>query len=308
MSKSHKKGHASNIPPATLLRSRLDGLWQNPALTGQEPERIQADLDVVTRGVKPDMVVTTLLQAWVTAPPESRARLDQIVPGWLRDRGHLGPLQAIAADVTLEGDRRERALAWLAAAGVETQTLARPQPSGSFYRAYFYGDDSQAIVNVFWYTDGRKTHVRGFNFLIDYNPPWEGAVKDIILYPQRTPQVAQREFVERCGEHGMRLKPITDVEAKQKILAALDRNRTSEIRLPRDLIAARLHLIRQVLSLPDGPNTPSITTKDVDLLCRNGQRPEDIMRYERTVGRRVRMDDGKELLVMGDPSDWPDEE
>jgi hypothetical protein len=74
------------------------------------------------------------------------------------------------------------------------------------------------------------------------------------------------------------------------------------------LIAAREHLIRQVLSLPDGPNTPSFTTKDIDFLCRNGQRPEDIMRYERTVGRRVRMSDGKELLVMGNPPDFDDDE
>ena len=53
---------------------------------------------------------------------------------------------------------------------------------------------------------------------------------------------------------------------------------------------------------------PSITIEDVDDLCHHRERPEDIRRFEQTVGRRVRMDDGKELLIMGSPPDFDDDE
>ena len=309
MSKKHrKKSSSSNLSPAVLLRPRLDALWGQEALSHKEDSAAQADLDAMARGVRPDTLLLAMLQAYLAAPVESQARLDAILPGWLRERGYQDALTKIAADVSLAGDLQERALAWLAATGVETSALVRPPQSDTFYRAYYYGDDSQATLNILWYTDARKTHVRGFNFLIDYNPPWDGAVKDIMFYPQRTPQRAIQDFVEEWNQGGMRLKPITAVEAKQKILTALDCNRESSIRLPRDLIAARQHLIRQVLSLPDGPNTPSITTKVIDFLCRNGQRPEDIMRFEQTVGRRVRMKDGKEIIIIGHPPGFDDEE
>ncbi len=308
MSKKHKKKpSASGLPAVALLRPRLDALWGQEALARKEDSAVRADLDAMARGVRPDALFLTMLQAYLAAPAESQARLDAIVPGWLRERGHQDTLTKIAADVSLAGDLQERALAWLMAAGVETSALARPPQTEMFYRAYFYEDDSQATLHILWYTDARKTHVRGFNFLIDYNPPWDGAVKDIIFYPQRTPQGAIKDFIEIWNQRGMRLKSITAMEAKQKALKALDCNRKSNIRLPRDLIAARQHLIRQVLSLPDGPNTPTITTKDIDFLCRNGQRPEEIMRFEQTVGRRVRMKDGKEIIVMGHPPGFDEE-
>jgi hypothetical protein len=41
--------------------------------------------------------------------------------------------------------------------------------------------------------------------------------------------------------------------------------------------------------------------EDFDSLATHGRRPEEIMHYEQTVGRRVRLDDGDELLVLADP-------
>ncbi len=308
MSKKHKKKSSSpNLSSAVLLRPRLDALWSQEALAHKEDSAAQADLDAIARGVRPDTLLLAVLQAYLTAPAQSQARLDAVLPGWLRERGYQDALTKIAADLSQTGDLQERALAWLAAGGVETSALVQPPQPDTFYRAYLYKDDSQATLNILWYTDARKTHVRGFNFLIDYNPPWDGAVKDIIFYPQRTPERAIKDFLGEWNQGGMRLKPITAVEAKQKILTALDCNRESSIRLPRDLIAAREHLIRQVLSLPEGPDTPSFTTKEIDFLCRNGQRPEEIMRFEQKVGRRVRMKDGKEVIIMGHPPGFDDD-
>ena len=61
-----------------------------------------------------------------------------------------------------------------------------------------------------------------------------------------------------------------------------------------------------MLSLPDEPDTPAFTVDDFNFLARNGKLPEKIIQFEQTVGRRVRMEDGKEILVMGGP-DWDEE-
>lgn len=105
----------------------------------------------------------------------------------------------------------------------------------------------------------------------------------------------------------MELETIGPERAKTVILTALTCNREAEIRLPRDMIRARNLFERQVLSLPDGPDTPAFTMEDFDFLARHGQRPEEIRRFEQTVGRRVRLGDGEEILVI-DMRDWDDEE
>jgi hypothetical protein len=104
----------------------------------------------------------------------------------------------------------------------------------------------------------------------------------------------------------MELEPVSAERAKTVIMTALNCSRAAKLRLPRDLIAARDEFIRYVLSLPDGPDTPAFVADDFDFLARTGKRPEEVMHFEQTVGRRVRMEDGKELLVMGGP-DWDEE-
>jgi hypothetical protein len=61
-----------------------------------------------------------------------------------------------------------------------------------------------------------------------------------------------------------------------------------------------------VLSLADTPETPSFTAQDFDKLCRTGESPEAISHFEQTVGRRVRTEDGQEIVILGDPfeDDW----
>ena len=105
---------------------------------------------------------------------------------------------------------------------------------------------------------------------------------------------------------GMKLETISAERAKTVVLTALNCNRAADLRLPRDLIAARKFFVRFVLPLPDAPDTPAFTLDDFDYLARHGERPEEVVDFEQTVGRRVRMEDGKEVLVMGEP-DWEDE-
>ena len=310
MSKAHgkqsKKGGGSpSISPLSTLRPRLDMLWSSEMLSQQDPSSLYAGLDAVVQGMKPSQFLPIMIAAFLAAPAQSQARLDQILPGWLRDRGYLETLEDLIANQALDHDRQPQALLWLETAGSDTHGLAELAQQDLFYRAYYCGDDSQASIMLFWYTNPRRTRVQGFNFLVDYNPPWDGSVKDIILYPQRAPEKAMVEFVESWkARMPQPTELITAVEAKQKILEALACNREAGIRLPADLIATREPFIRYVLPLPDGPETPPFSVEDFDLLSQNGERPEAIRHFEQTVGRRVRMPDGKELLVMGGGLDW----
>jgi hypothetical protein len=301
MSKTHKKGRTPNIPPAAVLRIRLDGLWQNPAMPRQEQSQLEADLDAVTRGIKSDALVPVMLRAYLNAPDEARAWLDRVVPGWLQARAHLPSLEKLTVNQDLDSSLQPTTLAWLAAAGRDVrEQLAQPDP---FYGAYDFDNSYQAAVTLIWYSDPKRTRARGMNFLIDYHPPWDGAIKDIIYFPQRPPKDLVKRYVEAWEEDDQPLTPISAIEAKQKILHALECNRKSEIRLPRDLIAVHEELVRHVLSLPNRPDTPPITAEDIEFLCQHGQRPEDIVHLEHTVGRRTRLDDGTEVLVIGEPDE-----
>jgi len=310
MSKRKKK-HAFKISPATTLRPRLDALWAGDALLHQDDAAIQADLDAIARDVAADFLVVTMLRAYLAAPAPMRDRLDRVVPRWLSQRGYVNTLQDVVAGQALGADVRLAALGWMKAAGVDTRSFERPPDL--FFRAYYYddvrtlGEKSQAYTIVFWYTSPRKKRAQGMGFLLDYNPPWDGSVKDILVTPERPPNQALRDFLAVWTRGGMDPQTVSAERAKTVIVTALNRNRAARLRLPRDLIAARDVFTQHVLSLPDGPDTPSFTVDDFDYLARHGKPPEEIMRFEQMVGRRVRMEDGKELIVMGSP-DWDDEE
>jgi hypothetical protein len=163
------------------------------------------------------------------------------------------------------------------------------------------------MIVVLWYTDSRRYKVQGMDFLIDFNPPWEGAIKDIIVFPPRSPQRAQREFIDSWEQQrGMPLQELSAAEVKREILNCLEANRREGIRLPRDMILARNLFLEHVLSLEDTPATPPFTAQDFDELCRTGKTPEAIMHFEQTVGRRVRTEDGQEVIILGNPpgDDW----
>jgi len=305
MSRKKQKKAAPKIDPTAFLRARLDALINSEAFSTKDDQTIIQDLKALEREFKPGFLLQTLLHARLAAPAAARARLDAAVPEWLQERGHTTALSTMVAGQTLSGELRQQALAWLRGAGADTQALALSSQD-LFYQAHYYGDASQAIVTLVGYTDAKKRRAQGMAFLIDYNPPWEGAVKDVFLKSHRKPQDLVQKFLDTWARGGMALKPIGAGQVKTRILTALNCNRSAGIRLPRDLIAIRESFVRYVLPLPDQPDTPAFSVNDFDRLSRQGQRPEEIMHFEQTVGRRVRMQDGKELLIMGGP-DWDEE-
>jgi hypothetical protein len=306
-----KKRKRISLSPATSLRPRLDNLWADDALLHKDDAAIKGDLDVIAHGIAPDLLVATLLRAYLAASASVRARLDDVLPHWLDSRNHVSTLKEMLASQSLESDSRAQALAWMVSLGIDAESL-ESLPS-LFLDAYYYDDEaflgekSQAYVTVLWYEDISKRRAQGMGFLLDYNPPWDGSVKDILVTPRRAPKRLLKNVLDTWERGGTKPWPISPEQVKIVILTALNCNRTAGIRLPSDLIATRELFDRHVMSLPEAPDTPSFTLDDFDLLARQGEQPEEIVHYEQTVGRRVRIGDDKEILVMGD-LDWDDEE
>ncbi|MBM4459239.1 MAG: hypothetical protein FJ011_16020 [Chloroflexi bacterium] len=314
-SKTGKRGpHQLRLAPATLLRARLDGLWSNPAWRERAIADMCADLDAVTKGVEPAFFLTTMLKAYQETQPATQARLDEVAPHWLRERKYVAALQEIVRRGALSDADRACALAWIAAAGGDATALGKAQQEDWFFRAYYGDDRSQGVLIILWYRDRNRQRVQGFNFLLDFNPPWDGAIKDLIVFAQTDPRSAVREYVEvwrhpRAARE-WKFDSLDATQAKARVIEALNANRRGNIRLHADLIIQRDLFLRYVLGLPDAPDTPPFSADDFLALTRSGQRAEEIMHFEQTVGRRVRMEDGKELLILGSLDDdeaWDDD-
>lgn len=297
-----KKERRVNISPATMLRPRMDKLWGDEALLHKEDAAIADDLDVLARDVSSELLVKTMLRAYGAASEGAQERLDEVVPGWLAASGHVDTLAELTSERSLGPDLRPQALAWLKAAGRSVDGL-EDVPS-LFLKAQYlvdqnpWGGLSQAYVGVFWHLSPQKNRAQGFAFLIDYNPPWDGSVKDAFVTPKASPRRLLEKLQEIWSHGPLGEEDIGPAEAKTVILEALNCNREAEIRLHRDLRRERDAFEEMVLSLPDGPDTPDFTMEDFDYLAQHGERPEKLMHIEQTQGRRVRSKDGEEMVIV----------
>lgn len=307
MSKSRKKhkvkSSTAQVSPLTTLRPRLDALLSDTTVIDTAAPDFLKALDSICAGVKPADALPILLRAYHSAPETMRQRLDDLMPHWLCAHDAVAVLHTLVQRQHLNPQNQARALAWLTSTGTDPAALPALQPQTSFYGAYRYSDDSQGLLNIFWYSDGRQQKLQGLGFLIDYNPPWEGAIKDLLVCGPADRQRVLQRYVHSWAERGMPLQPIGEAEAKREVLRCLAVNRREGIRLPRDLQTNRRLFIEHILTMPDLPDTPSFTVEDFDALSHTGKTAESIRHFEQHVGRRVRLEDGKELLVMGDIGD-----
>jgi hypothetical protein len=307
MSKSRKKQRSKpsvpNVSPLTLLRPRLDAFLGNEALVEKEAQELTEDLDAICQGLSPGDFLPILLRAYQSAPARVQTRLQAVVPAWLCECAHIDALRRLVQEPTLNPQSQACALDWLKTAGVDVAMPHDPGQSALFYRAYRYANDFQGLINIFWYTDNRRRKVQGMGFLIDFNPPWEGAVKDILVCGSRAPEEAIPRYVDSWAQRGMPLRPISAAEAKREVLQRLAANRREGIRLPRDLVSNRRLFVEYILSLPDTPQTPRFTAEDFDALSQAGKSVEVLRRFEQDVGWGMRLPDGREAFVLGQPFD-----
>ena len=305
--KTHRK---PNLSPQAMLRPRLDGLLGNAVWTERSQQQQFADLDVVTRDIKPEDYLPVLLAAVSVLDDALRTDVESIVLDWLNERNITDTLMHLVERGEVQPVSVDLASRWLSTAGrnVHLATIA----SDSGFCDAFIGQDefgSQGELIVLWYANRSRTRVKGLAFLLDYNPPWEGSVKDVAVLPQRSIRDALAEYVEPLRESIPSVRRVDAIEAKSLLIEHLENNRDEQIRLHSDLIAVRDEVVKHLLSLPDGPDTPAFGAADFDALCRiQGKTADHIMHFERTVARRVRMEDGKELYVSADIAneDWDD--
>lgn len=277
------------------LRPRFDALVRQGQLVHPD-DPSHAALDSLTESIKPDTFLPIVLSAAASAPGEAQPQLDTTMASWLSARGHLPALRALVERKTLDEAQHERALAWLAAAGEQTEALAL-EAWAPFYDAYDAGNDFQGVVMVFWYTSRRRHRVTGLSFLVDYEPPWEGAVKDGMRFPQRSPEAMITDFVDIWTTRGTPAERLTAADAKRRVLTALQQNRAQNIRIHPDLVREREAFIANVLSLPDAPETPALSVEEFDHLAREGRSPEALQQQEQLFGYQTRLPSGEQILV-----------
>ncbi|MDQ4078609.1 MAG: hypothetical protein M3220_20505 [Chloroflexota bacterium] len=288
---------------ASSLRPRIEAAWRDEALPEQEEKAIVAMLDDLARGVDERFLLSTMLRAFSEAPSTVQGCLREPLPTWLQRRGHLDTLQEMVADLTLEPELQEVALAWLAAAGVEVERIEVAEPEDLYYDAYVFDNGAQAHLALLWYTDARRKRVSGLGFLIDLNPPWEGAIKDAMRYPVRSPQGIVSFISGADSPFGLEMVPISRDEAIERLLEALDANRSEGIRLHRDLISHRRYFAEHVLPILNEVEPGSFSMEDFDELSRTGESPVELNRQERMFGYRTRLEDGTEIRILRDPDD-----
>ncbi|MEA3336063.1 MAG: hypothetical protein U9R25_09165 [Chloroflexota bacterium] len=259
MSKSRKKSKRrpfrQNISALTLLRPRLDKLLAEESLVEKETQVIKADLDALVTGLEATDILPILLKAYQNAPAQVQARLDEVVPEWLEQRRSIRALLEMLKQQGIDREEQKSAHTWLEGAGVDISDLEELQEQTSFYQAFRYSDDSQGVIIVLWYTGRWRRKIRGMNFLIDFNPPWEGAVKDIMLLPPRSPRRAMRDYVDVWAQRGMPLESAGAAEAKREVLKSLEANRREKIGCHRNWLALAANLSK-IYSVCQTSQTP----------------------------------------------------
>ena len=296
-----------NFSPLTLLRPRLDGLINNPGWIDRQDAEIVADLEAIVRHIEAADYLPILLRSVHSAPDLVQERLNQLIPGWIESHYETATLLALLEEENIQDEDVDLAKAWLTEMGVDQEQLNQERDS-TFCDAYFGidGFPSQGFIIIMWYANRNRSRVQGFNFLLDFNPPWEGSIKDGYTLPQRSHRDAVREFVDIWQGRPLTVTQIDGATAKAKFIEALQRNQAEEIRIHRDIANESDKIIKHILSLPDLPDAPPLTVADFNRLCNRGQRAEQLMFNEQNFGRRVRMDDGQEVVILGNP--WDDDD
>lgn len=299
--RKNKKGdRRPNLPASTLLRPRLDALFANPAWPQQDEAQRLAGLAGLMASAPATNALPVLLKAVQAAPPAATGTVHHAVQQWLSQTEQLSTLTTLVQQALLDDADTDLALSWLEAAGVETEGLL-PEVEHPFFAAYTGEDQfgSQGVFVILWYANRLGNRVTGFNLLIDYNPPWEGSVKDVMALPTRATDDAIGDFVQIWEEQlGLEMEPLNAAEAKTTVINLLLQNRTQGIRPHRDLLALRQQIADYILTLPDEPDTPPFTIEEFDALAQLKQSAESVMHFEQTVARRTRMDDGQEVVYL----------
>ncbi|GAB4424613.1 MAG: hypothetical protein OHK0015_03650 [Chloroflexi bacterium OHK40] len=301
MAKKARPGTQPN--PALRLSNlgpRLARLLANPA---SDPQTIRAELDLMIEGLKPLSYLPIVISTFAALPEAQREPLDTMLSTWIQERGLLPVLHNLEDRRTFQEPARSLARQLLEAGG---HSLAAEEPinlADLFLAAYELGEASQDAPTIFWHEDERRRRVCSASFLIDFEPPWEGAVKDLAFDTYRNFDQARERFFSLWQARGLAPRAISASTAAQRVWRALRQNQSQAIRLPIDLIAAIPQVLPFLLALPLPPDVEPLTLDEIEALATTGRSPESIRTEERMLGYQTRMPDGSVIRIMRPPDD-----
>lgn len=296
--KGKKTERKPNIPAATLLRPRLDKLLSNNNMIGQEKQKMYMELDRLSQEVKNHVFLPTIISAYVSVPSPLKSWLDYVLPEWLAQKEYIEELELMVQEQKLNPEQQGIALEWLQNLGRDVAILDIPTAEDLFYKAYYHGNQFQGTIILLWYISPKRSMIQGANYLLDYNPPWNGAVKDGFFFPKKTTEKLETEILSRHRNVGMILKDISAAEAKDITINALVANYNAGIRLHRDAALTRDGFEKHILPLTGLPETPDYSLDDFDYICDNGKRAETLQSNEKNFGYRTRTDSGEEVVLF----------
>jgi hypothetical protein len=300
-----KSQQSAQQNPAIRLSSlgpRLENLF---AVSSSDAHTLFRELDRLTQGLKPASFLPLLVGALAATPETQRAILGQPLSEWLRERGLLEPLQTLESRRTFKEPDRSVARDLLAAGGVSLAPDVAVNPADLFLAAYEFGETSQDSPTMFWYEDERRRRVCSASFLVDFEPPWEGALKDVAFARHRNLDEGLSEYRLQWRLSELEPIPIDAATLAQRVWQALRQNQAQGIRLPADFIAVLPQIMPLLSALPIASGAAPLSATEIDSLTTTGRSAESIRMEERRFGFQTRLPDGSVIRVMPPPGEEP---
>jgi hypothetical protein len=223
---------------------------------------------------------------------------------WLQQHELVELLHSLEARYTFKEPTRSVVRALLVSCGnLDLEEVVNP--ADLFLAAFEFGGPSQDSPSIFWYEDERRRRVYSASFLVDFEPPWDGALKDIAFnrHPNFNEAVSAYRYTWRMS--GLVPQSIDVTTVTQRIWKALRQSQVQGIRLPADFIAVLPKVMPFLNALPVGRGTVPLSAAEVDALLTIGRSPESIRHEESVFGYQIRMPDGGIIRIIRPPGDDP---
>ncbi len=145
--------------------------------------------------------------------------------------------------------------------------------------------------------------MRATVFLIDFEPPWEGALKDVADKSFRTITHAHAEFFSVWKKDNFQERLIDTASATQCVWTAIRQNQAEGIRLPADFIPLMAKVMPLLHALAAALDITALSEAEISALATSGRSPEVLRQEERRLGYQKRMPDGRILRILRPPDD-----
>jgi len=299
-----KKSRSGNHPnPAIRLSSFGLRATQLCASSFDDPTTILGELDQLTDGLKPSSFLPILLGAFASLSEAQRTALNGPISEWLQQHGHVELLRSLEDRHIFKEPTRSVVRALLAMCGIDLAPVVVANPADLFLAAFELGGTSQDSPTIFWYEDERHRRVCRASFLVDFEPPWEGALKDIAFTYHRNLNEAIENYRMVWQFSGFEPRPINAATAAQRVWKAFRQNQAQGIRLPADFIMVQSKVMPFVTALQVNDETVPLEAAEIDAMVNTGRSPESIRREEDLLGYQTRMPDGRVIRIIRPPED-----